>query len=178
MKKKKIVIYDNYFYCERFDETKQFLFDEYAEDNNWQTVEDIPDDRVFDEMDFQDKCYWDDFEREMEKLLEHNVYIMTGTCGRWNGPCSGGSFICSFSDFIKAIQHLDYLEIYDENGHLYIKGSHHDGNDFYEMKRLTNKGRELADNNYYAHDRQLHTTIMNTNFYSALPRLSKAIFGA
>ena len=178
MKKKKTVIYDNYYDCERFDETKQFLFNEYAEDNDWQTVDDVPNDRVFDEMNFQDECYWNDFKHEMDRLLEHNVYIMTGTCGRWDGPCSGGTFICSFSDFIDAIHHLDYLEIYDENGHLYIKGSHHDGDDFYEMKRLTNKGRELADNNYYAHDRHLHTTIMKYNFYSALPRLSKVLYGA
>ena len=177
MKKQKTVIYNNYYDCERFDDTKQFLFDTYAEDNNWQTVDNVPDDRVFDEMAFQDEFYWIDFKREMNRLLEQNVYLITGTCGRWDGPCSGGSFICSFSDLINVIHHLDYLEIYDENGHLYIKGSHHDGDDFYEMKRLTNKGKELANSYYFAHDRKLHTAIMKTNFYSALPRLSKEIYG-
>ena len=177
MKKNKFVIYDNYYDCERFDETRQFLFDNFAEDNDWQTVDDIPNDRVFDEMAFQDECRWIDFKHEMDRLLEHNAYIMTGTCGRWDGPCSGGTFICSFSDFSDAVRHLDYLEIYDENGHLYIKGSHHDGDDSYELKRLTKKGYDLAESNYFAHDRKLHTTIMKTNFYSALPRLSKTMYG-
>ena len=178
MKNKEIVIYDNNYDSEKFDRAKQYLFDEYAYDRDWNIIDDVPDKTVFEEIDFQDECDWDNFKYKMISLLKNNVYLLTGTCGRWNGPCQGGNFICSFSDFLEMISHLHYLKIYDKNGHLYIEGAHHDGNDYYEIKRLTNKGRELAESNYYAHDRQLHTTIMKYNFYSALPRLSKELFGA
>ena len=178
MKNKETVIYDNNYDCEKFDRAKQYLFDEYAYDIDWDTVDDVPDKAVFEEIDFRDECDWDNFKYKMISLLKNNVYLLTGTCGRWDGPRQGGNFICSFSDLLDTINHLDYLKIYDKNGHLYIDGAHHDGNDYYEIKRLTNKGRELAENNYFAHDRRLHTTIMKTNFYSALPRLSKELFGA
>ena len=55
--------------------------------------------------------------------------------------------------------------------------SHHDGSDDYELKRLTHEGYELADRNYFAHDRQLHNTIMGCNFYSALPRYASKVYG-
>ena len=47
----------------------------------------------------------------------------------------------------------------------------------YELKRLTRQGYEYADRNYFAHDRKLHSTIMNCNFFSALPRLAKRVYG-
>ena len=110
-------------------------------------------------------------------MLSKNVYLLTGTCGRWNGTVSGGKFIRSVNDLLSCISHLDYIRIYDKNGHFHIHGCHHDGNDDYELKRLTNKGYELANNNYFAKDRKLHTTLMNTNFYSALPHFAEQIYG-
>lgn len=81
------------------------------------------------------------------------------------------------NDLLSCIDHLDFLRIYDKGGHLYIHGSHHDGSDDYELKRLTNKGYELADRNYFAHDRRLHNAIMGCNFYSALPRYASKVYG-
>jgi hypothetical protein len=72
---------------------------------------------------------------------------------------------------------LDYIKVIDENGHLKIYGYHHDGSDSYELKKLTKKGFEFADRNYFARDRQLHQTIMNNNFYSALPRIAERLYG-
>ena len=72
---------------------------------------------------------------------------------------------------------MDYIKITDRNGHLIIEGSHHDGNDRYELKRLTDKGYKYADRNYFARDRKLHDTIMRCNFYSALPKFAKRIYG-
>ena len=47
----------------------------------------------------------------------------------------------------------------------------------YELNQLTHKGYEYADKNYFAHDRKLHNTIMRNNFFSALPRYAKRIYG-
>ena len=154
MKNKEITIYDNYDCFDRKKEVREFLFNEYAEENEWNSPEDIPDEIVWDELDMQDRIQWDDVKYKLSALFEKNVYILTGTCGRWYGERSGGSFIRSVNDLLSCIEHLDYIRIYDKNGHLYIHGSHHDGSDDYELKRLTHTGYEVANNNYFAHDRQ------------------------
>lgn len=177
MKNKEITIYDNYYSLDREKDIREYLFDEYADEEKWQSPEDIPDERVYDEADFQDRAMWDDITAELQTLFDKNVYLLTGTCGRWNGLAQGGKFIRSVSELISCIGHLDYIRIYDINGHLYIHGSHHDGDDDYELKRLTGKGYELANDNYFAHDRQLHNTIMTCNFYSALPRFAQKVYG-
>lgn len=177
MKSKEITIYDNYYSLERENDARAYLFDDYAEEENWQSLEDIPDERVWDEIDFQDRMQWDNVNYELDTLFKKNVYLLTGTCGRWYGPTQGGKFIHSVNDLLSCIGHLDYIRIYDKNGHLYIHGSHHDGDDDYELKRLTQKGYELANNNYFAKDRKLHTAIMTCNFYSALPRFAQKVYG-
>ena len=178
MKDRINVIYDSIYDNERFEQTRQFLFDEHAEEENWLLPADVPDAMIFEHLNFEDQADWDYFEAEMKRLLEKNCYLITGTCGRWDGPARGGQFIRSFLDLQNVIGHLDYLKIFDKNGHLYINGIHHDGSDSYEIKRLTRKGYELAESNYFAHDKKLHDTIMKNSFYSALPNLSEELFGA
>ena len=106
-----------------------------------------------------------------------HYYLITGTCGKWNGPQACGNFITGWDDFRTFIRHLDTLKIYERNGHLYIEGYHHDGHDRYEFKRLTEKGVEYASSRHFAHDKALHEKIMNNNFFSALPRLADIVFG-
>ena len=98
----------------------EWLFDDCSEDSDWSSPDDIPDERVYDEMDFQDRMQWDDVKAELDTLFKKNIYILTGTCGRWNVPAQGGRFIHSVDDLLSCIGHLDYIRIYDRNGHLYI----------------------------------------------------------
>ena len=175
--KDKITVLFNSTELPDFDRTKAEIFEEYAEEEGWGTMDDIPDSVVYHEMDEIQHTEWDNFVYEMERLFDQDYHLLTGTCGRWNGPAEGGKFVRSFDELLDAIRHLDYMKFYDENGHLYISGYHHDGSDHYEVKRLTKKGYEYADRNYFAHDRQLHTTIMRNNFYSALPRIAERIYG-
>ena len=69
MKNKEITIYDNYFSIERERETRQYLFDDFAEENGWKSPEDIPDKWVYEEMDFQDREQWLDVEAELKSML-------------------------------------------------------------------------------------------------------------
>lgn len=177
MKNREITVYDNYYSYDREKELREFLFEEYAEKYGWTSPDEIPDERVWNEIDFQDHEHWCDVKDELQSLFSENVYLLTGTCGRWNGPAQGGKFIRSVNDLLSCVQHLDCIRIYDKGGHLYIHGSHHDGSDDYELKRLTRKGYELADLNCFAHDRRLHNTIMTCNFYSALPRYAQKVYG-
>ena len=176
MKEKTTLLYSN-MDTPDFDYTKDYLFEEYGEEEGWETKDDIPDSVVYHEMDEMQRRDWDDFMLEISTFFDNGHYLLTGTCGRWNGPAEGGRFICSFNELLDALRHLDYMKFYDENGHFYISGYHRDGSDHYEVKRLTKKGYEYANRNYFAHDRKLHTTIMRNNFYSALPRIAERMYG-
>lgn len=178
MKKiKEVVLYDDTENYKKFDEIRDFLFAVYADENGWACKENIPDDEVYKEIDFQNQETWRDLKDALENSFKTRYYLMTGTCGRWNGNVEGGKFITCYQDFQSMIQHLDNIKVIDRNGHLIIEGYHHDGSDRYELKRLTRQGYEYAGRNYFAHDRQLHSTIMNCNFFSALPRLAKRVYG-
>ena len=159
------------------DLKRELMFEEYAEEEGWESVDDIPDSVVFHEIDEDNRIEWEDFTYELERILKDGEYILTGTCGRWDGRAEGGNFIHNIHDFYKCIGHLDKIKFYDENGHFYIYGYHHDGSDFYELKKLTRKGYEYASNNYFAHDRQVHRTITSCNLYSALPRIAERLYG-
>ena len=174
MKNKEITIYDNYYSLDREKEIREFLLET---SDGYSSTDDIPDERVWDEMDFQDREQWSDVTAELSTLFAKDVYLLTGTCGKWYGPVQGGRFIRSIRDFLTCLGHLECVRIYDRNGHFYIHGSHHDGSDDYELKRLTHKGYELADKNQFAKDRKLHNAIMHCNFYSALPRYAQKVYG-
>ncbi len=78
MKNKEVTIYDNYYSLENEKEIREFLFDEYAEE--------IPEERVWDEIEFQDRELWSDVKTELTALFDKNVYLLTGTCGVGTGP--------------------------------------------------------------------------------------------
>ena len=167
-----IVLYDSTHYSDRYAETQQELFERFAEEYDWDFIEDVPVDMIHDEMNFREEIEYLDFKHKINLLLEKNDGLVVGVCGRWNGPKAGGKFISNFYDLMSIIGHLDYYKVTDKNGHLIIEGYHHDGQDRYEMKLLTSKGYALARSYGFDSDRQLHNKIMNCNIFSKLPRLA------
>ena len=174
MKSKETIIFDTYYDSEREKETREFLFEDYPDE--WTSPEAIPEQRVLDEIELQNCELWEDITDCLASLLDEDCYLLTGYLGSWRGNLDGGKFIKSIDYFLDVTEHLNDIKIIDQNGHLIIEGSHHDGSDRYELKKLTRKGYELANKNYFANDRELHNTIMKTNFYSALPRFAKALY--
>lgn len=177
MKTKEIIIYDSSYSHEKEEQTREFLFEVYTDEEDWKTSADIPDRRVMDEMDFQDEETWRTVKDGLDNMLKDRCHILTGHCGTWRGNLDGGGFIRSLKDLMTVLQHLEDIRMIDRNGHFIIEGSHHDGSDRYELKRLTHKGYLLADSHCFAIDRKLHNTLMHTNFYSALPHFAKRIYG-
>lgn len=197
-KTKEIVLYDDTENYKKFDETRDFLFAVYADENGWACKENIPDETVYKEIDFQNAETWRDLKDALENSFKTRYYLMMGTCGRWNGNFDGvmgihdlevhnygpNKFYASVHvevdsavDVMASHELIDNIKVIDRNGHLIIEGYHHDGSDHYELKRLTRQGYEYADRNYFAHDRKLHSTIMNCNFFSALPRIAQRVYG-
>lgn len=175
MKSKEIVIFDSHYNTEIDKATREILIECYPEEG-WTSPEAIPDKRVLEEIDYQNGEMWQDIIDCFNALFDENCYILTGYFGSWRGNLDGGKFITSTDDLFDVIQHLENIKLIDRSGHLIIEGSHHDGSDRYELKKLTRKGYELASNNYFANDRKLHNTIMKSNFYSALPHFTKSLY--
>lgn len=175
MKNKEIIFYDNTDTTRKFNGVREFLFDNLKDENGWNSVDDVPEESIWEEIDFQEEIAWNDLKYDLTKAMKDKHYLLTGTFGSWQGDKDGGNFVSSFSDLIRNIEHLDYLKIYEQNGHLYIIGHHHDGSDRYELKQLTKKGLEYARSWGFAHDRQLHSNIKNCNLFSKLPRFSQVI---
>ena len=165
MKTKETILYDSYYSAEKENDARQYLFDEYADEEKWNSPQDVPDYKIFREIEF-----------ELEILFKSDYFLLTGYCGTWHGNMEGGKFINSLSELLSVIRHLDDFRIIDRNGHFIIEGSHHDGSDRYELKRLTRKGYELANNNYFANTRELHNTIMKNNLFSGLPHFAQKVY--
>ena len=177
MKNEIITFYDDTDNYRKFDEIKKTVFESFRESQGWSKIDEVPDNMVWQEINDQNNADWEYFSEHLKKLLEEHYFLITGTCGRWNGPAECGNFIKDYDDFAAFIRHLDYLKIHELNGHLYISGYHHDGHDCYEMKKLTKRGVEYADRHCFAHDKYLHSRIMKCSFYSVLPRIAQTIYG-
>ena len=167
-----ITIYDNTNLYDDFEEIREQVFEEQADVQDWLLPTDVPDYIVDMEIQFRDEMNWQECKSCLERMFKDGYYLLKGTCGRWDGNYEGGKFIDTVDELLSCIDHLDSITIVDKDGHLMIDGSHHDGNDHYELKKLTKKGYELANNNYFANNRTLHEKIWRCNFFSTLPRLA------
>ena len=178
MKNTDIIFFGNTDDYSKYNEAKQAVYESFRDSQEWMSINDVPADMVRDEISAQNKADWEYLTAALKREIGRHYFLVTGTCGRWNGPRDCGNFITDWNDFLSFIRHLDTLKIYERNGHVYIEGYHHDGHDRYELKRLTDKGVEYASSRHFAHDKVLHEKIMNNNFFSALPRLFDVIFGS
>ena len=153
--------------------------DEYA-DEGWQSIDDIPDQMVFDRLNFTQRDEWDTFEFEMSRFLdEGNYWLATGYCGCWDGRHAGGTYIRDFDDLRKLWDIRDALcevYVYDEGGHLYVEVSHHDGRNCYEIVGVTKRGEEFIDSDRPTY-REEHEAIMSCNFYHYLPHFARKVYG-
>lgn len=135
------------------------LFDNYDEEMDWEILNDILDNFFDTEGDYG--------------------FLICGTVGRWNGTYDGGKYFNSAREFWRtgALEDCGYVKLYDENGHMFINGSHHDGSNHFEVKMLTRKGKDLLEKWNYDYDdkrteREIHQIIMKSNLFSKLPKLA------
>lgn len=179
------VLFSNYFWendengKDRYDYAREYLFDEYAEEEEWKTKDDIPDERVTEEVYQQSEWDWEDFKAEFEHFLKEstNGFLLVGTCGCWDGTHDGGCYVNKFDDLYKFWDGCRDIKVYDESGHLYIKASHHDGTNYAELKELTCKGSNYAADHRYDSDREVHEKLWNSNFYTRLPHYAHKVWG-
>lgn len=145
-------------------------------------------DEITDQMIWQERYFYDEQDWEMVKeelknfFLKGHKWMLFGEVGRWDGVYKAGTVFETFEDFFyKATSDCDYIHFYDENGHLYLTCSHHDGTCHYEIKEVTDKGIKYLENwednwNDKRSEKYIHTQIFNK--YSRLPRYVEKVFGA
>lgn len=153
---------------------------ECCRDEKWETMDDIPDNDVYQRVSDDEDWNWRDIEVELKHFMGKSTFgfLLCGNIGRWNGTFAGGYFVKEFKDLYDCWRDCDYIKIYDENGHLYITCSHHDGTNHYELKELTWRGSKYKDDHYYdMDDRELHEKLWNSNFYTRLPHYAHKVWG-
>lgn len=167
---KERVIFQNYDLDNYEEEYKAEYADEDGEIN-----ENAMWDWIYDSLDIE-------FEIIFDELCHffNNQIIAFGSVGRWDGVYTGGNVFNNFKEaFYSLTKDCDYIKIYDENGHLYIHCSHHDGSCSYELKELTTAGEEYYDRWNYGCDnrtaKQCHNQIIKR--YSKLPNFVNKYYG-
>lgn len=179
----KIDIYNNDPSLEYLDEIRQSLFDEYREEKDWKTVNDVPDDDIWNEFYFQNDFNWEEAKEEMTDFFQ-KTYLLHGYVGRWTGPSEGGFIFHHFNEMMNQgiLQDCDYSHFYDEDGCFHIEGDHHDGHNHYIVVALTEAGKEFYENWLYDYnntmsERELHRLLLTNPAYSQQLRYAEKVYG-
>ena len=92
-------------------------------------------------------AFFDGEKSDMSSFLNpngKNPIIVSGSIGRWNGTSQGMSAFDSFHDVLHGqdspFKDCEIQKVWDENGHLYMRGAHHDGSVSVELRQLTDAG--------------------------------------
>lgn len=170
------IIFDNSNVSDMFDETKQYLIDEGDEYPS--------DDQVWDEINFTVETCWDDVKRELEKVFDgKRNFLAVGTCGLWNGTFAGGFTFDNLNRLMNiALKDCDYFKFWDENGHLFLQGWHHDGTNIVEIRELTDRGYNKLckweyDYSNHTSEKEIHRKLFTDSHYSKLIHYSHKVYG-
>lgn len=135
---KERVIYDNY---NPWDTYPDSTLKEMALECGWVESEDeiTENDLItwrYNEMDVD----WSNEEIELRSFFNDKIVEFVGTVAVWNGTYKARERGEFWKLLDKAMIDCDYFKIYDENGHMYLTCSHHDGTHHFEIKVVTDKG--------------------------------------
>lgn len=170
---KERIIYDSY--ADRFAETREWLLESESF-----ALEEITDAIVYDAIADDLRFEMEETRENLRNLFAGETLIAVGHCGTWRGNLPAGNVSDDFDDmFDRMACDCDYIKIWDENGHLFVECSHHDGTNRFEIKRLTARGIALYEQweNDWDDKRtrqQIHALLFSYNLFSALPHYFSA----
>ena len=145
MSRRKITLFDNYYDSDVYDEARNFFLEEYGEEPT--------DEQVYQYIADNESFAWDNMLEELTPLLSSQV-IVSGSIGRWNGTHTGAGIESEYNlpkwakDSLLCYilstygKDCDYFKISLEHGAICISCSHHDGNNYFEIRNLSEKGRK------------------------------------
>ena len=172
-KKQVVVLFDNY--NRDFDEYKK----DYMENND--VDDNVSEQTIWDYISELEHMEWEDMLKELANIDNYKKCILSGKAGTWRGKFEAAQIYDTIEDAIyAAIRNCDYIKVWSENGHLYLKASHHDGTHNFELKLLTYKGWETWDSwnssycgksLYNKSEYEVLNMLFNCNLFSKLPRV-------
>lgn len=176
---KERTIYNNYDLSETYpdeDMRDSLIANGYEEDE-------ITDEKMWNMRYIYDESDWEIAKEELQEFFKNNgnKWMLFGEVGRWDGVYKAGTLFDTFDEFFyRATSDCNYIHFYDENGHLYLTCSHHDGTCHYEIKEVTENGIKYLENwednwNDKRSEKYVHTQIFNR--YSRLPRFAEKVYG-
>ena len=141
---------------------------ESAEVNDWEIPEDGPsDDDLWQEWYDQNERDWDDIEGEVRCHDERGSYLIIASLGLWNGRFDGGKIINGYLTRVIRACFEDYNKVYWQDKNLKVEATHHDGTNYFIIKKLTDRGIEFYNNHYYDYDdRTMHQKLFRDAHYS------------
>ena len=177
---KKRIIYGNY-----------DLWDVYADDVSEYLLEINPEkepteNAIWEEIYICDETEWSERKADLREFFDDgSTWLLIGSVGLWSGTYAGGFTFKTFDEmFDKVSKDCDYWSFWDENGHFYGQCSHHDGTNYFEIKKMSEQGVNLLDDWEYAEsdselylysERQIHEKIWEE--YASLPEFVHRVFG-
>lgn len=173
---KERIIYNNYDLWETYtdEDIKEELLDQGYDE------EDITDNTILERRYSLDECDWDDAKYELTQFFKDKTVGFFGEVGLWHGVYKAGKIGDFWSLFNDAITDCAYIKIYDENGHMHLTCSHHDGTCHFEIKEVTDKGTEYLDRwEHNCGDKRSKQAVYNQIYkrYSKLPNFSHKVYG-
>lgn len=174
---KERVIYDNYDLCEQY--TDEDIIS-HARECEWIDEDETPTDGQIWEWRYEfSQTDWEDAWYELREFFEGKTVGFFGEVGLWHGVYKAGK-IGNFEQlFYRAIKDCDYMKFTDENGHLYLTCSHHDGTNHFEIREITHEGNEYLDRWEWGDDNRTEEYVHNQIYkrYSKLPRFAEKVMG-
>lgn len=123
--------------------------------------------------DYDDEYYqaW----KEINDLIgKHCPLIIFGDANYWNRTRQAYKIVEDEHSFAQYLCYADDVLITEERGHCYLTLFHHDATDYFEVKLLTEKGREFFNRTYYYIDsRTLCERLVKSRVFSKLPHFGK-----
>lgn len=171
----KTMIYSSFSYLEpaAVEDVRQFLQET--------TGEEPTDVQVWDAIADQREEDWETVKEELFAFFDgcSRYYLMQGSASRWNGIFPAGCVFDDFRDFIsRALEDVEDVEIYDENGHFYVVGFHHDGRNVYEVKAITDQAAEyIQDYTADKTEEEKSAAVFRCNIFSRLPHFARDVYG-
>lgn len=170
------VIYDNYDVWENYaDSAKEFLFE--TNENENPSEEDL-----WDIVNMMAEDAWDEEKERLENFFnDGSTWLITGMVGTWHGNKSAGSTFSTFKEmWYKATHNCEHVKLFDKNSHLCLTCSHHDGTNYFEIKRLTECGKKYLERWESGYQniglKELYEKL-ETKGYSVLPNYAHQVFG-
>lgn len=173
-------IYDNYSLWETYPD--EYLIEK-AIECGWidkEKKDDITNEQLWEWRYHEDEIDWECEKERITDFFKGKTVGFFGEIGLWHGTYKAGKIGEFWDLFNKAITNCHYIKLYDENGHFYLTCSHHDGTCHFEVKEITDEGKEYLERweddwNDKRTEQHCHNQIYKR--YSKIPEFAHKVYG-